>query len=305
MKKIMKKIALIFAIVIFVGFGSNDVFAQNEVGIDVSGDDDKMLNEDLIYPGWSKKKTVEVTNHSDTSEVDLYLNFKVDKGNTLADELKIYVIDSKGNYKIGGAGDKYTLKKADEEGSLFVEKLDIGESAIYQVKVKFDEDAGNDTQGKETEFDIDFTIEGEATEGLTEAQILTNQGRAVTGLPPEDEEKDDNKQISAASTIGEDLNEGGAVKGAETCNSWPLWSWIVLIIAYGAITYLIGRGGENTADNKRNLFWQVLSLVGALAVWYFFDTCRMYIWVPVVSSLIGIFLMIVLFNEKNKNKKQS
>lgn len=302
MKIVIKKSILLLAVFVLLGFGG-DVYAVDEVDIDVSGDDDRMFNESFIYPGWSTKKHVEVTNRSETSEVDLYMNFKIDNGNTLAKQLKIYVINSDGSYRIGGAGDKYTLWEADDEGNLFVEKLSTEESKTYTVKVKFDEDAGNDTQGKDTQFDIDFTIEGETT-GLTEEDILTVQERVVTGEAPEDEIEvlvTEEKAPESATIVRSGEENNGQVAGAETCRSWPFWAWLVMILSYTGIAYIIGRRAQNVSDSKRNLLWQGLVLLGAIGLWYFFDTCRTYAWVPIVASVIGVVLALILFNKESGN----
>jgi hypothetical protein len=69
-----------------------------------------------------------------------------------------------------------------------------------------------------------------------------------------------------------------------------------MLLTGGLITYMIGRGAVNSADSKRNLLWQGLTMLAMVVLWYFFDVCRTSVWVPFVSVIgIGI-MMAILFN---------
>lgn len=309
MKTMIKKTTFLFAVVVFLGFGGN-VFAENKIDVQVSGDDSRMFNEHNIYPGWSQKKTVKVTNESDTSITDLYMDFGIDNGKTLASDLKIYVINSGGSYRIGGTGDKYTLKKAGKKGALFVEKLGPGESKKYTIKVKFDKDAGNDTQKKDTQFDIDFKIMGETSENTAE-EILTSQGRTVTGKPPEDETAENGSVTSSNAKQSQGAVEGvtnnGKVKGASACHSWPLWIWVFIVVIYGIIATAMSRDAITLQKKKIALFWQIALAVLSVGLWYFFDTCRNYNWEPIITLIMGGALIVMMYRKQDPSQppKQS
>ncbi len=327
MNIIIKKSILLLAVFVLFGFGSN-VQAQNvsedgDIEIDVQygsgnnlGDDidgDALFDEDNIYPGWSESKKVIVVNKSEEYVTELYIEFNLDDGNTLADELKIYVIRVEDDsYRVGGVGDHYTLEEIDAEGALYIDKLEPEENELYEVKLKFDEGAGNETQGKSTQFDIDFALGGIQTEGESENAILAAQGRNEwTGDAPVDEIDGGKTEelISGATVIevGDNYNESGngKIKGASTCRSWPLLVWIIITVIYGIIAMLIGKGVTTFQEKKIALFWQMLLLVGVIVVWYFFDVCRYYYWMPIISIIGGVIIAIIIGKKEiNKTSQQ-
>jgi hypothetical protein len=142
---------------------------------------------------------------------------------------------------------------------------------------------------------------------VTNADTTTYYGNTVTPVTGDeveqgdeqgDEEQQNNQEGQSQDTTGGTVtdDEGGQVAGAEACNSWPPWAWIIMLLTGGLVTYMIGRGAVNSAESKRNLLWQGLTMLAMVALWYFFDACRTSVWVPFVSVIgIGI-MMAILFN---------
>jgi len=221
----MKKIFLSIGFSIVAGtllFVSPALAARS---IDVSGASDHMLSADNIYPGFSTDETVEVTNTGD-EPVDVYFKFDLDGDDFLADKLKLYVMrTSDYSYRVGGSGDRMTLDDADGD-ELFIDRLSVGEDQDYKIKISFDKNAGNEYQDKEADFDIKMGFEAEATP----ANPPLRPG--FTGEAPEEE-------VAGVSTPSGEENEGEEeLAGAEsekTCQSWPIWVWIMVIIIYAII----------------------------------------------------------------------
>jgi len=227
----------------------------------------------------------------------LYFKFDLKGGDDLAKELKLYVIrKSDGNYRIGGAGDRYDLEEADDEGDLYVDRLDPEESNQYEIKIKFNKDAGNEFQGLNTEFDIDFQIESRSADDRTEEEILTSQGRVVTGEASE-EEPEETEEVQGVGSEGE-----GIVAGEDTtCKSWPLWFWIVALIIFTALSFI---STKNTQEKKAksHFVWQLIAVGLMLGLWYLFDKCPYYKWFPIGVIVVGI--LNHAYYQKFKAKKK-
>ncbi|MCK4636137.1 MAG: hypothetical protein KAT32_04710 [Candidatus Moranbacteria bacterium] len=313
MKFINFKLGIFLLIFTFILGAVPSAFADNEMDLeDSSGDNihgDDIFNESNIFPGWSESETINVQNESDESEVDLYITFDVDGGEKLAEAIKIYVVrKSDGSYRVGGSGDKYTLEKASGE-DLFIGKLDAGDDEDYKIKVKFDEDAGNEYQNLATEFDIDFEIEGRTPEGLTEEEIFTYQDRTVTGETPEDEiedeveevEEDEPKSVIKVNKV----EDKGIVAGEQTCqDKWPLWVWILILVVYGGLVSLIGNSTDTKDENASSIFWQAVLMIVTLVIWYFFDVCRLYIWVPILTIIGGAIIATIFYKGEEVTTKE-
>jgi hypothetical protein len=189
MKNLSKTILMIaFS---FLGFSlfAGTVLAEDKidveypVGTNINGH--HIFNVDNVAPGQEVSEMIRVRNASATDDTNLYFTFNVNSGGSLAGKLKLYVVRVADNsYRIGGSGDHWTLDEADGE-DLYADKLSVEEDEQYEIIIKFDETAGNEYQGLETDFDIDFMIESENAGTGTEGQILAAQGRTVTGAPPE------------------------------------------------------------------------------------------------------------------------
>lgn len=285
-------------LILSVAFGvraEDKIDVEYKVGTNLDGKD--IFNEDNILPGWSETKTIRVQNDSETDEVNLYFKFDLKSGLDLAKELKLYVIrKTDGSYRIGGSGDRYNLEKADGEGDLYVDGLDPGESHQYKLKIKFNEDAGNEFQGLETEFDIDFHIESQEADNRTEEEILAFQGRVVTGEAPEEEVGEEEEVQGVVS------EEEGEVAGEKTiCKSLPLWFWIVALIVFIILSFI---STKNTQESKAksHFIWQLIGVVLLVIIWYLFDKCPYYKWFPIAIIIVGI--LNHLYYQKFKSGKK-
>jgi hypothetical protein len=317
------KISVFSLVVLFSLFFSQSVLAKDEVDVEdsigINVDGKFIFNENLIYPGWYTSKTVSVENKSD-SNVDLYVTFDLDNGEKLADVLNVYVVRIRdNNYKLGGLGDEYTIYKANKK-DLYIERLESKKKEKYNIIVEFDKNAGNDYQNLVSQFDIDFTIEGETVENDsdTERQVLARQNRVVSGQAPtgnsfevsdnieeepialnvedkKEEIKKENKPV-----ISEKKDEG-IVAGEQTCqNRWPFWVWVLLVIIYLVLNSFVGFNSETKEDNKTSLFWQSILLIISLVIWYLFDNCWAFIWVPIVEIISGIILAIIFYKNEER-----
>ncbi|KKP80353.1 MAG: hypothetical protein A2271_04730 [Candidatus Moranbacteria bacterium RIFOXYA12_FULL_35_19] len=300
-KYFIKNLAVIFLGAIFLIVPANFALADDEIDVEFSDgtdiDGDEIFDEDNIYPGWEKSKTIRVQNEHPSEDADLYFTFDVNGDKKLAEKLKLYVIKvANDDYRIGGEGDRWTLEEADEE-ELYVDRLDSGEEEEYEIKIKFDKDAGNEYQGLETDFDIDFQIEsGEAGSG-TEGEILAGEGRVVSGNPPAEEVQ--------GATTEEGGQGGGEIAGQEEkCQSWPKWVWIL------ALAIFAGIFGYDARKNyvREEYGWKIALLWTALAVgfWYYFDKCREFQWFlygAIIIAIAGHFLYLYLLRKKVKTPK--
>ncbi len=280
--------------------GENKIDVEYPVSHDLDGGD--IFNEENIYPGWSKKKEFTVENESVESEVDLFLQIDLKDGEKLAKELKLYIIrDDDNSYRIGGAGDKWDLEDADDEGYLYFDRLDEGEEEQYEIKIKFDKDAGNEFQGLETEFDIDFKIEGEEVEeGVSEEDVFASQGRVVTGEAPADEtgeEPEEEPEVQGEyeeapelSTYDKSDQPATDVKGTSSeCVSWPpFWVWIIALVTI--IVSLIISDYRNFRRREYGWKFDLFLMITAVLLWYFFDNCKIHLWFLFGSLASGVLI---------------
>lgn len=143
---------------------------------------------------------------------------------------------------------------------------------------------------------------------VTSVVAATAGGRALDNadVTKLQEESEDNKKVAEgivqAGGIDSDDSSAGRVAGAETCRSWSTWVWVLLMIIGSAAVYLIGKSAKNIADSKRNLLWQGLSIIGVVGLWFFFDTCRTYMWVPIVMIGVGLVLVWLVFNSTSPSQ---
>ena len=282
---------LVFSFFGNVAFAVDKIHVEYPVGTNMNGDD--IFDAENILPGWSETKTVKIKNRSTTDAVNLYFTFDIEGNEKLARKLKLYVIRKKDNsYRIGGQGDRYTLKKADDEGTLYVDKLNTTQGKEYKIKIKFDEDAGNEYQDLKTKFDIDFRIEAKiAEDGTTEsaAAILADEGRVVTGNPPAEEVQGVDIDNGELQTVGGQETETLGVAGtSKDCQSWPRWVWILALIIF---TLNFGRNAwKNWEDEKYKWIFPLAWTILAVAFWYFFDKCQEFQWFLQASIIIAIVL---------------
>jgi len=303
MNNFLKKIIFAVSLTALLGGGfcaqaedvkMNLIDVEYPVGINLNGNN--IFRAENIYPGWRESKTISIRNKDEAGKMNVYFKFDV-SGNKLAKKLKLYVVRIKDNsYRIGGSGDRWTLDDADGK-DLYVDRLDAGETTKYKIKIKFDEDAGNEYQGLKSKFDIKFEAEFQpATLGITESenekQILEEQEkRKVSGIEP--------KQLGEESSNG---NNNGQVSGEEmSCHSLPRWVWILATLAFLGLS-LFSTQKTGREKIKKHFIWQLGGVAGAILLWYLFDKCQYYKWFPVAVIVIGI--LNHLYYQKFKASKK-
>lgn len=300
--KLKRNFLFVLGIVFSFSFFINSAKAEDRidveypVGTNLNGDE--IFNAENIYPGWEDSKTIRVENDSEDEEVDLYFTFDVNGDKTLANKLKLYVIRVEDDsYRIGGEGDRQDLEDADDE-ELYVDRLSPTKGKEYRVKIKFDEDAGNEFQGLEAKFDIDFEIESESAATQTEEEILAGQGRSgFTGEAPVEE--GDEGVEEEATVQGEqeggadDINVGGV---GDECRWWPLWVWVVALIIFAGIFIfsLFYKFKEQKEGQYPRRFTPAVLVVAVLAFWHFFDKCDEHRWFAITSA-IGAAVVYLIY----------
>lgn|GEM_PF-6291729 len=130
--------------------------------------------------------------------------------------------------------------------------------------------------------------------------ILTTGGTGTTGGTTQGGEvQGENTENNPEGTS----NEGGNVLGEETqgCQSWPLWIWIVLVLAFsGIFNYVIFNGLQEI--KKLKWLWPSIWTIISLGVWYYYDNCRAYKWFP-YTYLIIVVLSYIYYLRKIFAKK--
>lgn len=233
-KNISRSMVFVLVILFFpsVALAENKIDVEYPVGTDIDGG--IIFDEDNILPGWETSKIIKVKNKSTTDDTNFYIKFVLQGNEKLAKALKLYVIRvSDGSYRIGGSGDRYTLKKADGE-RLYVDKLSKKEGEKYRIKIKFGEDAGNEYQSRTAKFKIKFTIESEEAGAGTEAEILAAEGRVVSGNPSEGSEGNEQER-ELGITKGEQTE---AINTETGYFGWSLLGWFFCgLIILGLMRY--------------------------------------------------------------------
>lgn len=293
------RIVVISSLFFVMGFINVALAADDWIDVSYSGS--KIFNEKNVYPGWSKKEDFSVKNNHPTDIADLYITFDLKDGKTLAEVLKVYVIRSDGSYRLGGRGDRFTLKELDREGRVFIDKLKPGKRKHYKMKIEFDKDAGNKYQNKASKFDVKFKIEGDLnSRNNTTRDILNREGRrgftgeepaVVAGAKDENNSTDKNKEKGdKETTVAGVQDENNSCQGG-----WPLWAWILVLTIGGVGIYFASKATKLSF----RLTIQLLIIVSIGILWFYKDNCRTYKWMPYVDGLGGVVLMGVL-QKRNK-----
>lgn len=250
--------------------------AQAEVKIDISPGNDPLFDVNNAAPGHSKTEEARAENTGTEAE-DLYLNIDDVSNDGLADELKFYLTDkTSGKYFIGGAGDRFTLHEMDKAGDVFIERLEPGQVNRYEVKVKFDEEAGNEFQDEEVKFDMVFG----ARAVLAAAPAPLRPGQAAGGA-------------AGGGVVGPGEVQGAEegqpeVAGAETgCSEWPLWVWILMLAIFTGVFNSISFYNYKERKEVR-WFWQLALTVAVFLIWLYFDKCDLYLWFPCALIILGL-----------------
>ncbi len=312
MQQGIKKVVTFFAAIAMVLGMASTVSAEVIIDVDWHGDKNAIVNEKNMKPGDSIVHDITVKNVGEPQ--DLYFKIEDLKNKKFASQLKVYLIDkSSGKYYIGGSGDRFTLDELYKEGSVFVERLETGEKNRYTLKIKFNEDAGNEFQRQKTSFDIRFGFKGKPT--TTTAPLPLRAGQIAGGNPApagevlgaetesDGEETIDTNGTVAGSEATSSDSTSGEVRGAQSCsNLLPWWLWVLFL---GALFGINAAVILKRMQRRNALVISVLALVGALVAWYFFDNCRVYWWFVIGSLIItggGIVLYGVSAQERGAEK---
>ena len=198
---------------------------------------------------------------------------------------------------------------------------------IYTFVLYFNKDANNDFQSAQVNFDATLGTPvptthsarrngggggggGNGGNGGGATPVAGVIGGAVAGAP--------GGIVGGAETgaIGE---QPGQVQGEETapgivegdqistCQSWPKWVWVLMLIAY--FSAFLWRTFENikTQIDKRDIRWKWQAVLAAAAflIWYFFDKCREFWWFVILAMIGGaiIYLLYLYLFRKNIQKK--
>lgn len=293
------------SLLLVVGFWGGAVSAEDEidleypVGTNLNGKD--IFNAKNIYPGWEDSKTIRVENNDENEDADIYFTFDVESSvdnddKNLAEKLKLYVVRVEdGSYRIGGEGDRYTLEEADDE-ELFVDRLSATKGKEYRIKIKFDKDAGNEYQGIEAKFDIDFQIESESAATETVAEVLDGEGRVVTGDQPADEAGTTEQEQTTVQGDQEGGDGDVNVEGIKNiCQWWPLWVWILALIVF-VIVFLFSlfyKFKEQKEGQYPRRFSPAILVVAGLAFWYFFDKCDERRWFAITLAIGALVIYLI------------
>ncbi len=253
----------------------------------------EIFHGDNIYPGWETTKTIRIKNESATDKVNLFFTFDLEDGNKLAKALKLYVVRVPSNdYRIGGQGDKWTLKEADGK-RLYADELKAGEDKKYKIKIKLDEDADNEYQDLKVRFGINFKIESQIANSTSKNDILASEGRVVTGKPPI-------KEVKGEQTKKNKEDKSGLVSGAEKkCQNWPQWVWVLALVIF--VLGLVWDARRNYKKEKYAWKLAVVWMVVALIFWYFFDFCHQYRWFlsdVIITTIIIHFIYLASLKKK-------
>ncbi len=295
--KLSGNILFLLGVIISLGFFANIVNAEDKIDVEYPVGDNinggRIYNETNILPGWEGSETIRIENDSENEEVDVYFTFDVNGDKTLANELKLYVVRvENGSYRIGGAGDRQDLKDVDDE-RLFVDRLSPTKGKEYRIKIVFDKDAGNEYQGLETNFDIDFRIEAESADTQTVAEVLTGEGRIVTGEEPI-EEAGEEPEVQGEQEGGQgEVTVGGA---ENECQWWPLWVWVLALVIFAFLfaSSLFYKFKEQKENDYPRRFVPLVLTVAVLAFWYFFDKCDEHRWFA-ITSVVGALVVYLIY----------
>lgn len=114
-------------------------------------------------------------------------------------------------------------------------------------------------------------------------------------------------------TPSEETTPGGQVEGAQnnpeiagaekSCEEWPLWVWILMLLAYLGI---ISFSSFYKLKEDKNLRWvrQVVELAVILFIWYFYEACRLYKWFPWTAVIggVAVYALYLIMRKKFYSK---
>ncbi|MDP1845805.1 MAG: hypothetical protein Q8L09_03580 [Candidatus Moranbacteria bacterium] len=237
--------------------------------------------------------------------------------------LKIYSLDEIGKeYCEYGCLANEDIKSLDG-GEFEIKTMPGNSTKNFRFALAFDPDAGNDFQNVSAGFDMKIGFEDEfqgVTGGGGGGNGATAAGTAPTGFLTSLFSAVSTGTTAGAETEGEmPQGQEGEVKGEETtpgqvegisvssCQSWPKWIWVLMLIAYFAA--FLWRTFSNLSGQieKREMRWGWQAILAGVAflVWYFFDKCREFQWFVIIALVGGaVVYLFYLYLFRNNIREE-
>lgn len=327
-----RKKCLVLVVGLFI-FMYNNAFAEvnclevrNADNLITHQEQNKIYVEKNIYPGWSKSNDFTVKNKClETATAYMTFDINGNVNDVLSNILDVSILK-----------ESNIIQSAQTLNSMYGQVINLGDIeggqvVSYEINVKFRDNAGNEYQGLASNFNIRYQLE----QKLVNTIINTNDGNKkrkkkkkkkkktvvrtiLRGIASNnivninDDNNIDNDTSSAMQRTvnndnedaqkNQDKEEAGHVAGERTCHSWSWWIWFIFILIYGGVMYSIYRNVSDKNINKYNFLWYSAVLLLTLILWYFFDTCHINKWFPVVSIIVEIVLLFISFNHNYLHK---
>ncbi len=178
------------------------------------------------------------------------------------------------------------LKKQDAgDDDYSDDDVSLGEKYYYKLTT-YDE-AGNRSD-KVKVISIEITEEGEAIVVQEGIETVSNEGEIAGAQTGEGNENGQGEEMG---------EENGETKGAEVefCQGWPFWVWLLSLIIFLIlfVTSLFSRMKQDIKKGKLRWICPLVLAIVAFIFWYFFDTCREYIWFLIISLAGGALIYFV------------
>ncbi len=135
---------------------------------------------------------------------------------------------------------------------------------------------------------------------------MTLASRIIPGVTNQvnQETQENSNQDNGLDGQVEGVQSNPEVAGTENkCSEWPLWVWILMLLAY---TGIFSFSTFNKFKEGKNLPWvsQVIELAVILFIWYSYEVCRFYKWLPWTAVLgSGVIYAIFYFTKKKTIQK--
>jgi len=119
---------------------------------------------------------------------------------------------------------------------------------------------------------------------------------------------------AGGTSTGGETTPGGQVEGAQTgseaagaetgCSEWPLWVWILIMLAYLGI-FDFSSFYKYKQDKHLRWAWQAVEFGAVFLIWYFYDACRLHLWFPWVALVGGIAMYVLYLNLREKRQPEA
>jgi len=280
--------------------------------------DDPIFSVQNAAPGERFEKPVTILNHGPDTEKFRFEIQNEKMSAELAEHLYFQIKDDAG-VCLFGCDTAYSIKSLDKD-EILIEKIKPHSTNVYTFILVFDANAGNEFQNLTTVFDIKLRYQGKKPggngngggpggAGIAPPGFAAGLLAAVGGIAGEAvvaEEAAPEEQVEGAETGPE-----GEVMGEEVslCQSWPLWIWILALLAYfAAFSWrTFDKFREQVEKREIRWGWQAIFAAVAFLFWYFFDFCREYWWFVIIALVggAGVYLAyLYLFRRAIREKSE-